>query len=579
MTVAAFGLVVHVFLALQTQDGGPRAPSGAPAAKSGAAPEPKAEAKATPAAPATSGTSSSAVPAVPGQPDQPRQPALQPRQPEQPRQPLQPWEEDRLAREELDRIRAEQRARGATESGSLFQPGAQLQRGRLVTSNFGAGAAGGIGGAVAAEGVAPTGAQKFISGLRVDVFGGLNDNTYQSVTPSDPRVIKRHAAVMGGLELASDFLYTTANGTQHSLRLGARGQAYAGLDNAPQTPDGNISGGFSSRFPLGPQTALTVGVLGALQKINSLRITDGIALQLDPTSVNRTFLTTGVEGGLQHVVSKRWTVEQTLSVQAITTLEQPPLDLPGGSTAIARRGLDFVTANSGTEAAYDVDDKNRLFFSGQYTFTRAVFLLDVTQVPPRDVGPDDFHQVVPTIGHAHMWSERWQTEVRAGVTFLTASRLDPDQSVSVTPTGNASLAYASPYFQMVAGVGYINAPLTARLGVGPNVTGNLTLSGVPFPNKLRRFSVLGQSNVNYATVGAVEGTPGVTFYTVAGGAAMRYGLTETIGLIGGYEGRYTSLGQGPEIAPFFRNLVYLGLSAFFSTDRTRPASTGFVQTQ
>jgi hypothetical protein len=58
-----------------------------------------------------------------------------------------------------------------------------------------------------------------------------------------------------------------------------------------------------------------------------------------------------------------------------------------------------------------------------------------------------------------------------------------------------------------------------------------------------------------------------TLTAVGGSAQVRYPLTRVIGMIGGYDLRFSTVGtSGQPITPFVRQIVFVGLSGYWTTD-------------
>jgi hypothetical protein len=561
----------------------------AEAAKGATEGAPAGSAETKPAAPRGSQPSAASQPT---QPEQPKQPRPQPRQPTQP---LQPWQEDERRRagirdDDDDDPEGDQSVGGARRAGSsrgrtrtsrdvrrdFFAEGAASFRGGGRGGLFALGRSG-LSGPAAAGGTGRTG-EAFVAALRVDAFGGLNDNVYQTPDPLNPRIIRRHPAAFYGGEALAEFVSFGKNENTHSLRLGARGQEYYSLDGAPQTPDGTANAAWGSRVAIDGVTIAAVDVFGGVQQFNAARITDlPIPGALDQTTVNRTFATGGASLSVARMIRPQWTYVQTVNAQYVHILRQPPIARPDGSGAITVTGPEFFQAGVTGEAAYDMTARTRYLFNLAYAYTRTLFLPDLNTDPPRNLGPDSLHQVIPTVGHNYLWSPTWSTELRAGITANSPSTLVPGGLWVLSPTFTAEATYNSETLQFTAGAAYINAPVVPRLGAGPNYAATTSLGGTPFPKAWRGFSVLALGSANYGLSSA--GPVRNEFTTFTGGVQARIALGRLFGFITGWEGRYTSLGLGPSVPPFYRNVVYAGLSMSLSTDRTRPVLTSFAAAQ
>jgi hypothetical protein len=108
-----------------------------------------------------------------------------------------------------------------------------------------------------------------------------------------------------------------------------------------------------------------------------------------------------------------------------------------------------------------------------------------------------------------------------------------------------------------------------RLGFGPSVGASATIQGTPFRHgKLAKLALLGAAG---ATRSAYAGATGDTtrFSVVTGNLDLRYPLSVWLGVMAGYQFRYSKL-EGANSPGFLQNVFFVGLSGYWTTDKSLP---------
>src|SRR5262249_35994608 len=97
--------------------------------------------------------------------------------------------------------------------------------------------------------------------------------------------------------------------------------------------------------------------------------------------------------------------------------------------------------------------------------------------------------------------------------------------------------------------------------------GNLSLIGVPYSyGHWKKLVGMFNAVALYARQEA-SATATATLTAVGGSAQLRYPLTRVIGMIGGHDVRFSTIGpSGGPTTPYFRQIVFIGLSGYWTTD-------------
>jgi hypothetical protein len=147
----------------------------------------------------------------------------------------------------------------------------------------------------------------------------------------------------------------------------------------------------------------------------------------------------------------------------------------------------------------------------------------------------------------------------------------------LSPAFLQELGYSREFWQFVATAGYSYGSANPRLGAGPSLNGAVLLIGTPYRRGgWRDFSVMLNAQASRSTLLTGVGAQ-TTLSLVAGSAELRYALNPTWGLLAGYDVRYATFEDSSQVIPsFLRHMVYLGISGYWSTDKTVPVLTQFA---
>ena len=409
----------------------------------------------------------------------------------------------------------------------------------------------------------------------VAIVEGLNDNVVQ--TQDSPTVRTRHPALFTGLETGVTFRLTEPNLDTHGLRLRLRTQFYEPLDNYPESPDGTVSASYASIVALGKHTNMVVSASSTLSRVTSARVSDGTLLfQIDPASTATTFTLSQFSLSIGQDLSKRWKFRQSVGLLLTTTVQAPPFALADG-LELDRRGIDGVQPNTTSTLLHELGPRDTGDISVTYRFMYSPYTLDYTTNPPHAGGPQRIHQVLPDVGLTHLLSTQLSSLTRAGVSIANAPAQDVSKGIIILPVASEDLRYTADRWGFNAQAGFSYGALSPRLGAGPTVSGAGTLYGVPWTNgQLKRLMLLGVVSANHSQlqsgISNTGGAPNSTTYLNVAGASheARYAVSRTIGILGGYDVRYSTIGStGGVTTPFVRQIVFIGISGYWSTDQVQ----------
>jgi hypothetical protein len=315
---------------------------------------------------------------------------------------------------------------------------------------------------------------------------------------------------------------------------------------------------------------------GQVATLNGSHLSDTTIFAFDPTLYRRTYWIDTEEVSITHELSNTWRVRQALGVITAGTLYQPPTLLPSGQLS-EHRGLDYVTPYIETDLDKDLSYKTTFDAMLLYQYSYNVFVLDLTQNPPRNIGPDKaaFLTVLP--GLTYRFNPDWSNTLHVGGVLASAPPRDPDQRAIISPAGTDELSYTTQFWSFLASVGYTYGTVNPRLGAGPSLSGSVVVMGTPSRiGNWKNFSILVNGQASYGSL-ATGVTQSTTIGLFAGDAEFRYALSPWIGLLGGYQARYATYNTpGQFLPPFMQNIVFFGLSGYWSTNRDIPALTTFV---
>ncbi len=408
----------------------------------------------------------------------------------------------------------------------------------------------------------------------VAIVEGLNDNVVQ--TQDSPTQITRHAALFTGLETGATFRLTEPNQDIHGLRLRLRTQFYEPLDNYPESPDGTVSASYASIVALGKHTAFVLSVSSSLSRVTSARVSDGTLLfQVDPSSTATTFTVSQAAMSVTQELSQRWKFRQSVGVLVTTTVEAPPFPLADG-LSLDRRGIDGVQPETTSSLIHELGPRDTGDVSVTYRYLYAPYTLDYTTNPPHAGGPQRIQQVVPDLGLTHRLSPQLSSLTRVGLSVATPPSQDASKALIILPVFTEDLRYGSDRWGWSAQVGFTYGSVTPRLGSGPSLSASAQVFGVPWTaGRLKRLMLLGVATGNHSQLqsglATAGGSASNTYINVVGASLeARYAVSRTIGILGGYDARYSTIGSstGPT-TPFIRQIFFVGISGYWSTDHVQ----------
>src|SRR5215467_9893705 len=303
---------------------------------------------------------------------------------------------------------------------------------------------------------------------RVAVVEGYNTNTYQTVAdPANP-VVVRHPSPFTGLEADVELRLQPNPDDLHVIRLQGNVIHYEPLEQQDQSDDAALNAAWSSRFVLSRRTYLTVTAQGTLATLNGAHLADTTLFQFDPTQARRTYWLANGETAVVHELSPTWRIREGVGSLISGTLYQPPT-LDAAGNAYNPSGLDFVEPYEETDVFKDFSERatGDLLVVGQLAYN--LYILDLTQVPPRNIGPDTQAFVTVTPGLTYRISPELIETTHVGGVLATAPPRDPDRRLVLSPTILQDVSYTREFFSVIATAGYTYGSVNPRLGLGPPV--------------------------------------------------------------------------------------------------------------
>jgi hypothetical protein len=416
---------------------------------------------------------------------------------------------------------------------------------------------------------------------RVAVLEGYNTNTYQAQDNPRVPVVERHPSPFTGLDGNLELRFLGRDGDLTSVNVDGRLNHYEPLQKEVQSDDGAVNAALSTRVTLGPRTTLSLTDAGAVTSFNAAHATDGTMFAFDPTQVRSTYWLNEFSMSLTHQFSARRRLVQSLGGTVSGTIDSAPVGVPGEPYLVRHRGLDYVTPYIQTDLAEDLTTRTTLDVSLSYQYSYQLFVLDFSRRLPRNIGPQKQAFITGLAGWTRHASPELSTVIRFGGVLASPPPLDSDQRAILAPAADAELSYVRPTFTFLATGAYAFGTVNPRLGSGPTATGNVVAIGIPSERPgWRDLALVARAQGSYSSL-----TTGVDTSTglglLAAGAEVRYGVNRWLGLIGGYDVRYSTFDSSTTYQPpFVQQLFYLGLSAYFSTNRTvLPVTTFTVPVQ
>lgn len=411
---------------------------------------------------------------------------------------------------------------------------------------------------------------------RVAVVEGYNTNTYQAQDDPQVPVIRRHPSPFTGVDGNVELRFLGRDADRTIINVDARANHYEPLQSEHQSDDGAVNGLFSSRLTLGPRTTMTVTDGGTITSFNAAHVTDGTVFAFDPTQQQSTYWLNDVDVGFVHQISPTWRLTQSFGTTVSGTLQSPTTESANG-TLVQHRGLDYVMPRAETDLNKDFTPRAAGDLMLLYQYAWQFFVVDYTQSPPRNIGPDKQAFLTGLLGWTYHETQEISTVLRGGGVLASAPPRDIDQRPELSPAAMGEFYYSRPFFDFVAGAGYTWGTVNPRLGAGPTANASLLAIGIPrHVGNWANLALITRGELSYSTL--ITGVGQSTrIGIVAIGAEVRYGLNRWLGLIGGYDFRYATLdAPGQYNPPFLQQVLYVGLSGYFTNDRTVLPLTTFT---
>ncbi|WP_394828582.1 hypothetical protein [Pendulispora albinea] len=403
------------------------------------------------------------------------------------------------------------------------------------------------------------------------IVQGVNDNVIQ--TTDDRGVIDRHPAAFTGLEATLSFRVIEPDNDVHGLRFRLRGQYYQSLDGFhTDDPDGTLQALYASSISIGRFSTLTISASGTLTALTSARVGDGTLLfTIDPSTTQSTFSLSQGALSLVHELSPRWRVREGAGVLFTSTVSASPFALAGGQE-LDRRGLDGVQPYGMVSLLRDLTPRDTGDVSVTYRYTYSPYSIDFTSSPPRVAGPQRIHQVIPDAGLSHFFTPDWRNLVRVGASISTPSNFSDDNDPVILPVFSEEVYFTNERWSLMGATHFSYGSVTPRLGSGPTLGLQGSLVGTPYPTgKLRNLTMTAQATATHTSLQAA-GSASTHINAVGISLEGRYPLAKGIGISAGYDVRYSTIQtSGTDAVPFFRQIFFVGVSAYFTNNGSTPA--------
>jgi len=416
---------------------------------------------------------------------------------------------------------------------------------------------------------------------QVAIVDGYNTNTYQAQDNPNVPLIERHPSPFTGLDAALELRFHGRDADVTTLVLDGRANHYEPLQHEYQSDDGAFNAALQSRITIAPRTVLSVSEAASVTSFNAAHQIDGTMFAFDPTQVRSTYWLEDASCDLTYQLSPNWRFAQSLGVTVSGTLQSAPLALPSGQL-VEHRGLDYWMPYVESDLSHDFGERTSGDLMLRYQYSLQEYVLDLSQNPPRNIGPEKQGSLMLLAGYSYRWSLEVATVLRAGAVVASAPPRDPDQRAILAPSGQAELYYTRPFFNLVATAGYTWGTINPRIGSGPTTTASLLAVGVPeHRGDWQNFAIVGRAQFAYSALIAGADSSGnvqeaeLGLYAV--GFEARYGLNRWLGVLAGYDMRYATFNPPTSFGPnFFQQVFFVGLSGYFSNDRTILPLTTFT---
>jgi hypothetical protein len=411
---------------------------------------------------------------------------------------------------------------------------------------------------------------------RAAVVQGYNTNTYQAQDNPAVPVIARHPSPLTGVDANVELRLLGRDTDRTTLVVSLRGNHYEPLQHEYQSDDGAFNAAFASRLTIAPRTTLSINEGAAVTSFNAAHVTDGTFFAFDPTQVRSTYWLNDVDASISHQLTPRWRLSQAIGVTVSGTLQSAPT-LTAGGRNVEHRGLDYVMPYIETDLQRDLSARTAGDLMVLYQYAWQLFVEDFTQTPPRNIGPDKQAFLTLLAGWTLHLTPDVAVALHAGEVLASPPPRDIDQRPVLSPSGMAEVYWTRPHFDLVASSAYTWGTINPRLGSGPTATASVLAIGVPrTAGAWKDLALLAQTQLSYSSlVTGIGQSSGLGLIAV--GVEARYAVSRWLGVLAGYDLRYASFDTPGQFSPpFLQHVLFIGLSGYFSNDRTILPLTNFA---
>ena len=395
---------------------------------------------------------------------------------------------------------------------------------------------------------------------------GFNDNVIQTTDGNGD--IDRHPATFTGLEGTLTLRLTEPDTDVHGLRLACAGSTINRSTGTPPPIPTAPAGGYASSVTLGRFTQFSLSLSSTVTALTSRASATDALFTVDPSLTQTTFtLSTGPWPSCRS--SQRWRFRLTGGA-GHHDVAAPPYRLAGGQM-LDRRGFDGFQPFTTASVLHDITPRDTGDISVMYRYTYAPYSIDLRQSPPRAAGEQRLHQVVPDVGLNHLLTPDWLSVSRLGLSIATPPNYTDSNKAVILPVASQEIHFTNERWTLVSSAAFSYGSVTPRLGAGPTLTGQAALTGVPYSyGKFRNLMATFRAVAMYANLQSSNNT--TTDITAVGASAEgRYPLNTWLGVSAGLDVRLsTTQTSGGDLIPFFRQIAFIGLSGYWTTDGEIP---------
>lgn len=404
------------------------------------------------------------------------------------------------------------------------------------------------------------------------MVAGYNTNTYQSAPSTTSADVTRHPSPYTGLEGTFSFRLRgppigSQQGRDQTITLRARTSLYSSVLET-QPLDYSFGAAYIGAFPVTPRTTLGLSMASLISSINGTRASDGTLAAIDPFATPASVYTQiNGDAFLAHQIAEGTTYRQLLHVGVTGVIDQPGIPLSSGNL-LHHKGIDAIALATETTFTREFTPRWRGAISARYDYYAALYVFDGSAQPPGNIGPEPGMAGSVNLQTGYTFSQTLTGNIRVGAAIIPPGRLELDQRVVVTPTVSADLFGTMNSDRLVWAINVARAwgSASPRIGAGVSTGGGFTLIGQPYVRgRFRNLYTVLAAGYNHSDimVGAYENSE---IHMINASVEARYGIGRNWGLFGGYDLRRTSFKMTDAPPPYFRQLVFFGLSYAWSTE-------------